>query len=219
MVSVGLYKAAVDSARSKTTEIEQKQSELQALRQKYSSLALQLEQKEKAHNNSLTVARKQDNEKEGAKQRIALLESELLRERQTSEAAAEAAKEESEKHKSTLESLNKLRGEVADLKWELQESGSNFHGNLTIGKSPSPRRVGLQDSSSQPSRGSPPMTPSTTTPRVVCNKENAIPSPLTGTKTPSRNKFSFVKSAGGRKGLSQRVQQMRSPRARQTIMM
>ena len=206
MVSVGLYKAAVDSARDKSSEIERKHTELQTLRKKYSSLAQELEQKELSHKETLEVTRNEEaNEQEYKEQKIKQLESELLRERQSKEAAAEAAKE----------SLSKLQGKVDDLKFELQESGN-------MKKSPSPRCAEAESSSSQPvNKPSPPMTPKPTisTPlRVVCNKENTLRSPLTGSKTPGR-KFDLVHKSGGVKGLRQRLQQRRSPRAQPTFAM
>lgn len=206
MVSVGLYKAAVDSARDKTSEIERKYLEVQALKEKYSSLALKLEQKELDHKKTLAVARNQEaDDQEEKEQRIKQLESELLRERQSKEAAAEAAKE----------SLSKLQGKVDDLKFELQESGS-------MKKSPLARHAEAESFSSQPiNKSSPPMTPKPTiaTPlKVVCNKENTFRSPLTGSKTHGR-KFDLVHKSGGVKGLRQRLQQRRSPRAQPNLVM
>lgn len=195
MVSVGLYKAAVEAHRNKTAEVEIMRSEMQSWRQKYSSLEVQFRQKEKAHSNSLLKARQQEAAKQDTQKRMAQLEAELLEERQSREVALEAARQESAKYSSTLKDLKEKANEVADLKFLLQESG-HVAGKLSAV----------------------PKTPATSMKPYY--KENPFVSPPTASRTPSRlNKFSFVKSAGGRKGLSQRVQAMRSPRASQTIVM
>lgn len=203
VVSADLYKDARKSEIEKTKEIEKTQEKLQALNQKYACLLLEVEQSKKLHEETLAVARNQEkDEREEEKQKIKQLESDLLKERRDKEEAAKAAKE----------SLNKLQGKVDDLQFELQENG-----RMRIGKSISPRHAEDENLSSQPIiKSGPPKTPmpALATPfKVVCNKENTFRSPLTGSKTPGRNKFAMVNRSGGLRGLRQRVQNKRSPRA------
>ena len=198
----------MDSAREKGSEVEQTKTELQTLKMKYSNLELQLQEKQKIQEAINLTRKQQAAEKEEAKQRIADLQSELERERNNREQAMAKAKEESEGHKSTMKTVEQLLDEVADLKWELQESGSNFKTPLRIGV----QKLGPQTTTKLSSPSANLMSPKTTTRAPINNKENPPP---TATK---RSKFNFVAENGGRKGLRSRLQKMRSPRSCQIMM-
>lgn len=217
VVSVGLYKAAMDSAKEKVSEIETKNVELKAYKTKLSDLEKRLLENEKKHSNTLATSLKHQSEKKESEKKIAELQSALQEERQSSKVAVETAKQESKN----------LRNQMEDLKFELQENGGDFGGKIMKTPlyngpqtsraleqprniSPSPRNRLLE--SPAPKKSLAPRVAPVTAPT---NKENAVPAPNVGGKQFQR--FNFVQRAGGRKGLREKVQKMRSPKARQIL--
>ena len=202
MVSVGLYRAAMESAREKGNEVEHTKTELETMKEKYSFLESQLKKKQQTQDSTIALTYKHKAEQDSSNQRIAELQSELQKERENKQKVETAAQEESAK----------LRQQVADMKFEMQENGK-----INMPKTPKTpmasrmkmANMGLQGKYHSPSAASP-ANPKTTT-SAVNNKEN-------NTATP-RSKFDFVKQAGGRSAMRQRLQQLRSPRNGPTVIM
>jgi hypothetical protein len=157
----------VEAAKAKNSEIEEKRAELEALNQKYTDLELELQQKQQNQQSAeATILKNQ----EKSLQRIAELKSQLQAERRTKNEAVAKAKIESDK----------LRDQIADIRFEMQESGGNFDGNTTVGKSPA--LLSMTPERSQGARNITPSTPEPT-PTVKKNNENVYPIPLSGQKT------------------------------------
>jgi F0F1-type ATP synthase membrane subunit b/b' len=193
VVTVSLYRSAVEAARDKNSEIEEKRAEIEALKQKYADLELELQQKQQAQRSAEETILKNQ---EKSLQRIGELKSQLQTERRNKNEAVAKTKLENDK----------LRDQIADLRFEMQESGGNFDGNANAGKSPA-----LFSPTPERSQGPRSITPSTPEPtlRATNNNENVYSISLSGKKTIR----SLVKEAGGRNGLKKKIQQLRSPRA------
>lgn len=192
MVTVPLYLTAIEAAKAKSSEFEEKRAELEALKQKHADLEVELQQKQQPPwSAEETILKNQ----EKSLQRIGELKSQLQTERRNKNDAIAKAKLESDK----------LRYQIADLQFEMQESGGTFDGNTKAGKS-----LALFSPTPERSQGPRSITPSTPepTPTFKNNNENVYPITLSGQKTIR----SFVKEAGGRNGLKKKIQQLRSPR-------
>ncbi|CAB9496918.1 expressed unknown protein [Seminavis robusta] len=200
MVSVQLYKSAVESGKEKGKQVEAKKAELDAMKAKYTVLESELQH---VHNSQVTADDTIRKNQEKSQQRISELKSQLQAERKTKNSLVAAAKQESEKLKEQLDDLR------------LQMGAAN-------GRTPQARRHAHATTPTQPQAPNlvaaavvtprqPPPPPPPPPPPLRTNS-NVPPSPSPGQKQAYRSKFSFVKQAGGRKGLQQKVNQIRSPR-------
>lgn len=260
VVTVGLYKAAMESAKEKDSEVQTKQMELDFLKNKMSKLEHRLFENEKKHSNTLSTTLQLRADKTESQKKIAELEKQLNDERHSSQVAVQTAKEETQH----------LRNKVEDMEFEQAEGGKRLtkppSRNVLQSSvptapraiSPSPRNqvFAVTTGNSGPARMTPKktvavsmtptrtgktsakaktavvsMTPSRTgkTPTKTrpLNNENAGPTPskvggknfggVTCGGKRYRSKFDFVKSMGGRKAMQGRIQEMRSPKGRQTV--
>lgn len=195
MVSVGLYRSAMNAAKEKTQEVKKQNSELTELKQRCNLLETQLKRGE--------LSRKHEAVESEEENTVAHLCSELKN-------MTEKAQRESEKHNSTMEQFQALQDEIADMKIEMAMAGKSklIPERPTVPKTISGSRDMLVNELKEPNQSSSPATPS------VLRKENRYPNSST-TKQFLRSKG--IKTA---RELRCRVHEMRSPRsALQTISM